>query len=220
MRGKSGSSVGTVTEQQAGHKLGSISCRNTNWNFRSSETWCCVVEQLVVTSNNCCVSIQGQSVFLYCLTLQMTCSPNNSVTSHTTSTAVTISNNADILSPPALRLMKRLHQCIPRFFLQVWSTKGIKLTINIHLVLWLWTSGAVPPLPHVFIVWYLINHKYNVILIECHNKRLCITTAAGTARKLLRTITGETCVMERQQQTTLIISTTVFRQGAGIAQSI
>jgi len=76
MSGKYGTSVGTVTEQQAGHKLGSISCTDTNCNFKSSAMWCCVVEQLAVTSCNCCASVQGQSVFLDCLTLQMTCSPN------------------------------------------------------------------------------------------------------------------------------------------------
>jgi hypothetical protein len=80
----------------------------------------------------------------------------------------------------ALRLMKHLQQFIPRLFLQVWSTKGIKLTTHIHLELWLWTHGAVPPLPHVFIVWCLINHRYNIILIQCHNKRLCIANAAVT----------------------------------------
>ena len=68
------------------------------WNFRSSEMRCCV------TSNNCYASIQRQSVFLGCLALEMNHSPNNGVTSQKTSilssTAVTISNNAHLLSPP------------------------------------------------------------------------------------------------------------------------
>jgi len=49
-----------------------------------------------------------------------------------------------------------------------YSSWGMKLTTHLYLVAWLrW--GAIPPLPHVLISWYLIKPRYKSTIFMLHS---------------------------------------------------